>query len=80
MTHRNRDRRGRRSVARRNVARRHAVRQPASGDALAAAIEHDDWERAALLLLLGVSAVARSLPEGQIDDVLALLDGEEARG
>jgi len=79
MTHRNRDMRGRRHVARPTKSVRDLSWRPAGGDALAAAIERDDWERAALLLLLGVSVVARSLPEGQIDDVLALLDGEEAR-
>jgi len=46
-------------------------------DALAIAIERNDWERAALLLMLGVSAVARTLPAGDIDDLLALLDREE---
>lgn len=48
-------------------------------DALAIAIEHNDWERAALLLMLGVSMAARSLPEGDIADLLAMLDQEEGR-
>jgi hypothetical protein len=45
-------------------------------DALAMAIQRNDWERAALLLLLGVSMAARSIGEGDIDDLLAALDGE----
>jgi len=50
------------------------------GDALAAALARADWERAALLLLLGVSMAARMLPEGAIDDVLAVLGAEEEHG
>ncbi len=48
-----------------------------SSDALAAAIQGDDWERAALLLLLGVSALARTLPEGDISDLLAMFEPQE---
>ena len=47
------------------------------GNALATAIHTNDWERAALLLLLGVSQVARSLPRTTIHDVIDLLEHEE---
>jgi hypothetical protein len=46
--------------------------------ALAAAVRRSEWERVALLLLLGVAMAARKAPPGTIDDVLALLsDGED---
>jgi hypothetical protein len=44
---------------------------------LSVAIRRSDWERASLLLLIGVAETARRLPPGTIDDLLALLD---ARG
>lgn len=49
-----------------------------SPDALAIAIARNDWERAALLLALGLSLAARSLPDETIDDLLALMSNEEA--
>jgi hypothetical protein len=45
--------------------------------ALAVAIRRGEWERAALLLLTGVSVAARAMPAGTVDDVLALLSREE---
>lgn len=51
-----------------------AVSQP---DALAIAIARNDWERAALLLALGLSLAARSLPDETIDDLLALLERDD---
>jgi hypothetical protein len=51
----------------------------AEGDVLALALQQNDFERAALLLLLGVSMAARALEATTIDDVLTLLcDGEGA--
>lgn len=49
----------------------------AEGDALAIAIAAEDWERAALLVALGMRMAARLLPEETIDDVLALLSDEQ---
>jgi hypothetical protein len=45
---------------------------------LAASMRRSEWERVALLLLLGVAAAARKAPPGTIDDVLALLSDTEA--
>ena len=44
---------------------------------LAAAIRRNEWERVALLLLLGMAEAARKAPPGTIDDVLAMLSLEE---
>ncbi|MBI5285095.1 MAG: hypothetical protein HY874_08390 [Chloroflexi bacterium] len=44
---------------------------------IAASIRRNEWERVALLLLIGVAAAARKAPPGTIDDVLALLSAEE---
>ena len=44
---------------------------------LAAAIRRKDWERAALLLLIGLLEAARNAPPGTIDDVLAMLSDWE---
>ncbi|TAK64569.1 MAG: hypothetical protein EPO22_05670 [Dehalococcoidia bacterium] len=46
---------------------------------LATAIRRKDWERAALLLLIGALEAVRDAPPGTIDDVLMLLsaDGDE---
>jgi hypothetical protein len=53
-------------------------RPDAPGGALAAAIRSDDWERAALYLLLGFAHALRTYADGDIEDVLALLsEGEE---
>lgn len=49
----------------------------AGDDALAIAFQSNDLERAALLLLLGVSMVVRTVSAGTIDDVLALLSMDE---
>jgi hypothetical protein len=45
---------------------------------LAMAIRRKDWERAALLLLVGLLEAARDMPPGTIDDVLTLLSAEPA--
>ncbi len=49
---------------------------------LGAAIRRKDWERAALLLLIGLMEAARNAPPGTIDDVLELLsaEGDEETG
>jgi hypothetical protein len=47
---------------------------------LAAAIRRKEWERAALLLLIGLLEAARDVPPGTIDDVLAMLSREEGGG
>jgi hypothetical protein len=47
---------------------------------LAAAIRRKEWERAALLLLIGLLEAARNAPSGTIDDVLAMLSLEEDEG
>jgi hypothetical protein len=53
------------------------MRRPSSaGNALAAALRDDDYERAALLLLVAFAEAARRLGEGDIDDLLALLAKE----
>ena len=44
---------------------------------IAASIRRNEWERVALLLLIGVAAAARKAPPGTIDDVLALLSAGE---
>ena len=44
---------------------------------IAASVRRNEWERVALLLLIGVAAAARKAPPGTIDDVLALLSAEE---
>ncbi len=49
----------------------------ASRRAMALAIERREWDRVALCLLLGVSIAARKAPPGTVDDLLALLAGEE---
>jgi hypothetical protein len=61
------------------MTRHHTVRRPNArpGSALAAAIRRDDWELAALLLLDAIAAVARTMPPGTVDDVLALLSDTE---
>lgn len=57
---------------------RPVIEAPAD-DALALAIAAKDWERAALLLVLGMHQAARLLPDATVDDLLALLaDGEAA--
>ena len=43
---------------------------------LAAAIRRNEWERAALLLLIGLLEAARGVPPDTIDDVLAMLSDE----
>lgn len=43
---------------------------------LEVAIERQDWEAAALCLLLGVSRAARCLPEGALDEMIAELSSE----
>ena len=60
----------------RDVAQLSPAVESSGEDALAIAIQQNDWERAALLLMLGVSMAARSLGEGDIGDLLAALDGE----
>jgi hypothetical protein len=50
--------------------------QPPSGNALALAIHDRNWERAALLLMLGVTQTMSMLPRQTIDDVIALLDSD----
>jgi hypothetical protein len=47
--------------------------------ALDRAVRRNDWERVALALLIALAAAARKAPPGTIDDLLALLSGEEAR-
>ncbi len=49
--------------------------------ALAAAIERKDWETAALLLFLGVTRAARTLPPDAIDQIVeALSETPRRRG
>jgi hypothetical protein len=55
------------------------VHLPVSNNALAIALHQSDWERAALLLMLGIVQMACTLPHETIDDVLTLLDGDEER-
>ena len=40
---------------------------------LAAAIEREDWEAAALCLLLGVTRAARKLPPETVEEMIELL-------
>lgn len=44
-------------------------------------IRRCEWERVAVLLLLGLEITARNAPSGTIDDVLALLseDADDTR-
>ena len=60
-------------------SRRSAKAAGADGeaDALALAIEADDWERVALLVALGMTMATRLLPEATVDDLLALLSEDE---
>jgi hypothetical protein len=51
----------------------------AAATALDRAVRRNDWERVALALLIALAAAARNAPPGTIDDLLALLSGEEAR-
>ena len=51
-----------------------AVQPPPADNALAIALGDRDWERAALLLMLGVSHTISTLPRDTIDDVLVLLE------
>jgi hypothetical protein len=44
---------------------------------LATAIRRKEWERAALLLLIGLLEAARNAPPGTIDDVLAMLGTDD---
>lgn len=50
-----------------------------SGPALVMALDRDEWELAALLLLEALANVTRTLPPGTIDDLLALISDAEAR-
>jgi hypothetical protein len=52
---------------------------PPAANALAIALADRDWERAALLLMLGVAQVVSTLPRETIDDVLALLELDGGR-
>lgn len=54
------------------------VRKARPDTALAAAIRRNEWELAALLLLNAVAEIARAMPPGTIDDVLALISDREA--
>ena len=54
------------------------VRVHAPRGALTAAIQRDDWELAALLLLDAFARVLQTLPPGTVDDVLALISEMEA--
>lgn len=51
---------------------------------VAASIRRKEWERVALLLLIGIAEASRKAPPGTIDDVLAMLslegDGERETG
>jgi hypothetical protein len=51
----------------------------AAASALDRAVRRNDWERVALALLIALAAAAREASPGTIDDLLALLSGEEAR-
>ena len=61
-------------MRRRDTVRKDNSRQ---GSALAAAIRRDDWELASLLLLDAIATVARTMPPGTIDELLALLSDTE---
>ncbi len=54
--------------------RRH---RPSRDTALAIAISRNQWELVALLLLDALATTARTMPRGDIDDVLALLSQPE---
>ena len=56
----------------------HPARRRHPRTALAQAIQRNEWELAALLLLEALTAVSRTLPPGTIDDVLALISETEA--
>jgi hypothetical protein len=47
---------------------------------LETAIEREDWETAALCLLLGVTRAARKLPPEAIEEMIALLADEAECG
>jgi hypothetical protein len=49
------------------------ARRPANRRALAAAIEREEWEVAALCLLLGVARAARTLPPDAVEALLEVL-------
>jgi hypothetical protein len=55
------------------MTRRAAPARPQGDSALALAIRRREYERAALCLLAGFAEAWRRLPDGAIDDVLALL-------
>ena len=57
-----------------NKSRRTEPASQPSGNALALAIHQREWERAALLLMLGVTQTMSMLPRQTIDDVIALLE------
>lgn len=46
---------------------------------LAAAIEREDWETAAICLLLGVSRAARTLPPEALEQMIELLAEDAPR-
>jgi hypothetical protein len=48
-----------------------------ANSALAMAIRSNNWELASLLLLDALTATARALPPGDLDDLLALISIEE---
>jgi hypothetical protein len=48
--------------------------------ALAVAVRRDDWERAALLLLVALAHALRNAPPGTIEDLLALLASLDGAG
>ncbi len=63
---------------RENSEQRAESRSSVNADnALALAIRRGEWERAGLLLLMAMADVARAAPAGTVDDLLALLSGEE---
>ena len=51
--------------------------QPAAGSPLAIALQRGDWELAALHLLITITTAINALPQDTIDDVFALIDGDE---
>ena len=50
--------------------------RPATGDALSLALERAEWERAALCLLIATAHAVRCLPDGAINELLAVLAAE----
>jgi len=46
--------------------------------ALARAVEAERWEVVALCLLVGALRALRRLPPGEVEDLLAVLEGEDA--